>query len=145
MALPCLAAAPRACVGSQSLATFKLAVAPAKGGAALPLSEVNALHKGQNLLYEPVHIPSAERDKAEIALLLAPLANSQAPLEALKPAPAGKPAEWVLPRDASIVALVYGRQGLSMRKVKSLMQRNDEVLSELADYADETAQVGALI
>ena len=145
MALPCLAAAPRACVGSQSLATFKLAVAPAKGGAALPLSEVNALHKGQNLLYEPVHIPFAERDKAEIALLLAPLANSQAPLEALKPAPAGKPAEWVLPRDASIVALVYGPQGLSMRKVKSLMQRNDEVLSELADYADETAQVGALI
>ncbi len=145
VALPCLAATPRACVGSQSLATFKLAVAPAKGGAALPLGEVNALHKGQTLLYEPVHIPAAEKDKAEIAVLLASSANSEAPLEALKPAPAGKAAAWVLPRDASIVALVYGPQGLSMRKVKSLMQKNDEVLSQLADYADETAQVGALI
>ncbi|MGA3076990.1 MAG: hypothetical protein ABSG56_25320 [Bryobacteraceae bacterium] len=145
LALPCLAATPRACVGSQSLATFKLAVTPAKGGVALPLSEVNALHQGQSLLYEPVHIPPAERDKAEIAVLLAPPANSQAPLEALKPAPAAKSTAWVLPRDASIVALVYGPQGLSMRKVKSLMQKNDEVLSQLADYADQTAQVSALI
>src|ERR1700690_3061111 len=108
VALPCLAAAPPcACVASQPVGTFKLAVAPAKGGAALPLSEVNVLHKGQSLLYEPVHIPTAQKDKAEIALLLAPLANSEAPLEVLKPAPAAKSTAWVLPRDASIVALVY--------------------------------------
>jgi len=145
LALPCLAAAPRACVGSQSLGTFKLSVSPVKGGLFLPLSQVNALHKGQNLLYEPVHFPPAVKNKAEIALLLAPPVNSQAPLEALRPAPADKPAVWTLPRDASVVALVYGPQGLSMRKVKSMMQKNDEVLSELADYADQTAQVSALI
>ena len=145
LALPSLAAAPRACVGSQSLASFKLSVSPVKGGLFLPLGQVNALHKGQNLLYEPVHLPPAVKNKAEIALLLAPPVNSQAPLEALRPAPADKPALWTLPRDASVVALVYGPQGLSMRKVKSMMQKNDEVLSELADYADQTAQVGALI
>jgi hypothetical protein len=146
MALPCLAAAPpRACVGSQSLGTFKLSVVPAKGGLILPLGEVNAVHKGQYLLYSPVHIPPAVKNKAEIALLLAPPGNSQAPLEALPPAPADKPATWVLPRDASVIAVVYGPQGLSMRKVKALMQENDEVLAELADYADQTAQVGALI
>ena len=145
IALPSLAATPRACVGSQSLGTFKLTVAPAKGGTILPLGEVNALHKGQHLFYEPVHIPAAEANKAEIALLLAPPANSQAPLETLSPAPAAKPAVWILPRDASVVALVYGPHGLSMRKVKALLQRNDEVLSELADYADQTAQVSSLI
>ena len=32
-----------------------------------------------------------------------------------------------------------------MRKVKSLIEENDEVLSELADYADQTEQVSALI
>ena len=145
IALPCLAAAPRACVGSQSLGVFKISVAPAKGGAVLPLGEVNALHKGQNLLYEPLHIPPAVKDKAEIALLLAPLANSQAPLEVFKPTPASKSTVWVLPRDAAVVALVYGPQGLSMRKVKSLIEKNDEVLAQLADYADQTAQVSALI
>jgi hypothetical protein len=146
MALPCLAATPpRACVGSQSLGTFKLSVVPAKGGLILPLGEVNAVHKGQYLVYSPVHIPPAAKNKAEIALLLAPPGNSQAPLEALPPAPADKPAAWVLPRDASVIAVVYGPQGLSMRKVKALMQQNDEVLAELADYADQTAQVGALI
>ncbi len=145
IALPCLAATPGACVSSQPLGTFKISVAPAKGGPVLPLREVNALHKGQNLLYEPVHIPGAVKDKAEIAVLLAPLANSQGQLEALKPEPAGKAAMWVLPRDASVVALVYGPQGLSMRKVKALMQKNDEMLAELADYADQTSQVSALI
>lgn len=145
IAYPCLAAAPRVCVGSQSLATFKLSVEPAKVGPALPIREVNALRKGEKLAYEPVHIPPAVKNKAEVALLLAPSANSSAPLEALKPAPAGKPMVWALPRDASVVALVYGPQGLSMRKVKSLMQQNDEVLSQLADYADQTSQVAALI
>lgn len=147
VAFPCLAAttAPRACVGSQSLGTFKISVAPSKGGAVLPLRDVNSLRKGQNLIYEPVHIPLAVRTKAEIALLLAPLGNSQVPLETLPPAPADKATVWTLPRDASVVALVYGPQGLSMRKVKSLMQKNDEVLSELADYADQTEQVSALV
>jgi len=147
VAFPCLAAAtaPRACVGSQSLGTFKISVAPSKGGAILPLRDVNSLHKGQSLIYEPVHIPLAVKEKAEIALLLAPIGNSDAGLEALPPAPASKPAVWTLPRDASVVALVYGPQGLSMRKVKALMQKNDEVLSELADYADQTEQVSDLI
>ena len=111
----------------------------------MPLRDINALHKGQALVYEPVHIPAGAKDKAEVALLLAPLANSKAPLEALEPAAAAKAAIWVLPRDASVVALVYGPQGLSMRKVKALMQKNDEVLAELADYADQTSEVSALI
>jgi len=111
----------------------------------LPLREVNALRKGLILVYEPVHIPPAVKSKAEIALLLAPSGNSQAPLEALNPSPADKSTFWVMPRDASVVALVYGPQGLSMRKVKSLMQKNDEILAELADYADQTSQVSALI
>lgn len=144
-ALPCLAAAPAACVGGQSLATFRLSVVPAKGGRTLPLREVNALHKGQTLLYEPVHIPPAVKDKAQIALLLAPPANSDAKLETLNPAPADKATVWILPRDASLVALVYGPQGLSMRKVKSLIQQDDQMLSQLADYADQTSQVSALI
>jgi len=142
---PGLAAAPHGCVGSVPLATFQFSVAPANGGQTLPLRQVNALRKGQNLLYQPLHLPPAVRNKAEIALLLAPQAGSHAPIEALKPAPAAKSAMWTVPRDASVVALVYGPQGLSMRKVRSLMKQNDEVLSELADYADQTAQVSALI
>jgi len=110
----------------------------------LPIRDVNALHKGQNLLYEPLHIPPAVKEKAEITVLLAPRGNSQ-PLSVLNPAPAGKAAMWVMPFDASVVALVYGPRGLSMRKVKALVERDDEVLTELADYADETAQVSALI
>ena len=145
VACVCLAGTPGACVGSQSLATFKLSVEPAKAGPALPIREVNALRKGEKLTYAPVHIPPPARNKAEVALLLAPPPNSSASLEALKPAPAARPATWTLPRDTSVVAVVYGPQGLSMRKVKSLIENNDEVLSQLADYADETSKVASLI
>lgn len=145
LALPCAAAAPRACAGNQSVGTFKLTVQPAKGGAALPVRAVNGLHAGQKLTYEPVHIPPAVKEKAEVALLLAPAGDGSADLVALPPQPAGKAAAWKLPRDASVVGLVYGPRGLSMRKVKSLMEKNQEVLSQLADYADQTSEVGALV
>jgi hypothetical protein len=145
MALPCLAAEPRACAGNQSVATFKLSVQPAKGGPALPLRAVNALRAGQKLEYQPVHIPPGVKEKAEVALLLAPAGDASADLVALKPEPAAKSAVWKLPRDTSVVGLVYGPQGLSMRKVKSLMEKNDELLSQLADYADKTSEVGALV
>jgi hypothetical protein len=144
-ALPCLAAAPRACAGNQSVGTFKLSVQPAKGGPALPIRAVNDLRAGEKLEYEPVHIPPAVKDKAEVALLLAPSGDASAELLALKPEPAGKATEWKLPRNTAVVGLVYGPHGLSMRKVKSLMANNQELLSELADYADKTSEVGALV
>ena len=42
LVFPCLAAAPRACVGSQPVGTFKLTVQPPKGGSALPIRHISS-------------------------------------------------------------------------------------------------------
>lgn len=97
------------------------------------------------LQYEPVRIPPAAQKKAEVTLLLAPSGDPSAGLVALEPEPANESTTWKLPRRVSVVALVYGPQGLSMRKVKSMMEKDQEVLSQLADYADQTSEVGALV
>ncbi|HWB98592.1 MAG TPA: hypothetical protein VG672_17905, partial [Bryobacteraceae bacterium] len=66
-------------------------------------------------------------------------------LTVLGPEKAGQPATWESPKKIELVALIYGPQGLSVKKLKSLMEKNEEILVQLADYADQTAQVEGLI
>ena len=49
---------------------FRLLVQSTKGGAPLPLQDINIVDAGQKVKYEPLHIPPAVRDKAKIALIL---------------------------------------------------------------------------
>ena len=41
--------------------------------------------------------------------------------------------------------LFYGSSGLSVKKVEAFLNRDDELVSQLADYADKTAKTEALI
>ena len=45
----------------------------------------------------------------------------------------------------SVVAFVYGPSGLNMKKVSSFLSREDDLIAQLADYAEKTAQTEALI
>jgi hypothetical protein len=40
--------------------------------------------------------------------------------------------------------LVYGPQGLSAKKVKAFFAKDDDLIAQLADYAEKTAQTEAL-
>ena len=135
-------ATPPGCVGSLPVGSFRLTVQPEKGGAARPLRALNHLQAGQKLRYEPVKIPDAVKQKAEVALLLVPPSEQ---LIVLEPRAAGKSAEWKVPANVSIVALVFGPHGLSVKKVKSLVGGNEEVLAQLADYAEQTEKIESLV
>ena len=140
------AASPRACVGSLPVGSFRLTVAPAKGGPPLAVRTVNAIRAGQKLKYAPVRLPPETKDRAQIAIVLAPPAGKGAgEFTIFDPVKAGAPAEWSAPRDTSVVAVVFGPQGLSVKKLKTLMDKNQEVLAELADYAEQNAKVEGLI
>jgi hypothetical protein len=76
------------------------------------------------------------------ALVLQQASGKLTVLEARK---AGVHQEWVLPGDPAVVALVFGPHGLSMGKVKSLMGRDSDLLQQLADYAEQTSEVEALV
>ena len=45
----------------------------------------------------------------------------------------------------SVVAYVYGPAGLNRKKVKDFLSRDEELIAQLADYAEKTAQTEALI
>ncbi len=144
--LPSVAAAPRACLGSLPVGSFRLRVEPSGGGPSLPVRTVNALRAGQKLTYEPVRLPDENKKKAQVAVVVVPAGErGSGELAVFDPVKAAAPASWVLPTDASVVALIFGPHGLSAKKVKSLIGKNREILAELADYAEQNSKVEGLI
>ncbi|HUI57448.1 MAG TPA: hypothetical protein VLY04_20870 [Bryobacteraceae bacterium] len=143
LAAPAFAATPRACAGGSSLGTFRIAVRRPKDPSGLPLKSVSVVPAGAHLVWNPVHIPVRLAGKAEIAALLVP--SSDGDLIALKPRKAAIAEEWAMPKSPGVIALIFGPQGLNMGKVKSLVKRDQGLLTELADYAEQTSEVESLI
>ncbi len=140
------AAEPPVCAGGQSIGQFRFLVQPAPKVRARPLSAVNRLEKGRRLLYIPVRQKSDRKHQATIALVLIPTESGpDKEWVVLDPRPAAAATQWEVPFDVGVVAAVYGPRGLNIKKVKSLVKKNQDVITQLADYAQQTAQVGALV
>ena len=93
-------------------------------------------------MWDPARVSPRIAEKGEVTAILVPAEGS---LIALPPHKAGSHAEWALPEIPSVVVLVVGPQGLSMGKVKSMVTRNQDLLRQLADYAEQTSEVEALV
>jgi len=148
------------CLGGVSVSTFRLVLEPEGKGPVLPVSEVNIIRPGEKLRYEPIHVPAPIKNKAEIAILLV-RDSKPSPEEGAKEKskekqkdkdlvvmaarPAKSPTEWEIPARASIVGVVFGPDGLNIKKVTSLVQKNEDLIPQLADYAKQTATVEALV
>jgi hypothetical protein len=119
---------------------------PRGGSEPLPLRTINRLEEGDTLLYRPL-LRSGEQRKGEVAIVLVPVNKTAAgeKLVILIPKAANQPQEWKVPLRVSVVAFVYGPAGLSARRVKDFLSRDDDLVAQLADYAEKTAQTEALI
>jgi hypothetical protein len=137
------AAVPRACTGSSTLGTVRIAVRGPKDAAGLPLKSICSIPAGMHLIWDPVHLPPSSVAKGEVAALMIPIDGGQ--LMALKRRKAGTRQEWEIPKSPGVVAMIYGPQGLSMGKVESMVARDQFLLNELADYAEQTSEVESLI
>lgn len=112
----------------------------------LPLRTINRLEEGDTLLYRPL-LRSGEERRGEVTLVLVPsnkIATGEK-LLILDVKPAKEPQQWTVPWRVSVVAFVYGPSGLSTRKVRSFLARDEDLVTQLADYAEKTAQTEALI
>lgn len=134
---------PQACPAGVLIANVDLTVHPTDGGEPKPLRSLNVLRAGYVVRYAPNGLPGANQKKAEVALVLAPGGNGK--LEVLESRPASKPAEWTVPIRAAIAVLVYGPQGLNEKKINSVVGKDAQLVSQLADYADKTTQTEALL
>lgn len=134
---------PLMCPGGAALGRFNLNVVPPDSGVERPLASVNRLLDGYRIQYRPVQIDAVEKKKVRIALLLVPAKGAK--IVVFDPKPADAAAEWVVPFRTQIASLVWGPEGLSKAKVTSLIQKNDELIGQLADYAQKTEEAQTII
>jgi hypothetical protein len=140
---PAAAVAPPGCTGSATLGTFQLSVGPFFRGSALPLKSMAAIPAGARLMWNPVHLPPQASGTAEVAVVLVPASGGD--LIVLEPRKAGTRTEWQLLERPQVIALIFGPQGLSEGKIKSLVTRNRDLVREMADYAEQSSQVESLV
>lgn len=144
--LPCFAITPGTCSAGTPVTSFRLLLVPEHGGPPLPVNSVNDILHGEKLKYEPSSPNGKNAAKGRIALILVPASKGQSSkIEILRPRPANAVEEWKVPSRTSIVGVVYGPHGLDIKKVHSLVEHNQNLIPQLADYAEKAATVEALV
>ena len=136
-------APPLICPGGTPLGRFALTVTPPEGGTPRSLQTVNRLLEGDTISWHPTEIDSTSHKKTQIALLLVPSDGSK--ILVYEPRPADEDTSWKVPFRAQLASLVWGPAGLDKSKVTSLVTKNDELIGQLADYAEKTEETQALI
>lgn len=145
-ALQCLGISPGPCSAGTPVTQFRLVLVPEHGGGPLPINSVNEVLHGQKLKYEPPSSDSKNAPKGKITIILVPASKGKSgKIEVLKPQPANTAEEWRVPFRASIVGVVYGPHGLDVKKFNSLVEHNQNLIPQLADYAEKAATVEALV
>ena len=137
-ALTCPAGAP--------LGTMELRVRAVGQKEMLPLQEINRLSEGDTVVYSPV-LRGGEKRAGEVALVLVPAkrTDDSETLIVTDLAHADKPHEWTISQPMILAAFVYGPQGLNKKKVKGFLSQDDQLVAQLADYAEKTSQTEALL
>ncbi len=137
---------PITCPAGGPIGAVDLRVRSPKGGDPLPLRTINHLSEGDTVLYAPI-LRGREKRGGEVSLVIVP-AKRDRDRDALivtDPKPAEKPQEWKISETISVVAFVYGPEGLSKKKVRGFLSKDDLLIAQLADYAEKTAQTEALV
>jgi hypothetical protein len=130
---------PRNCVESVPLATFVIKVSPGSGSPALPIRAVNTIDRGYKLTAMPVKVPTDIKKNARIALVVVPAGSASAEgVTVLEQHELDGTAEWTMPFTVGSALLVFGPQGLDEKRVTRLVSKDDDLVSELATYADQT-------
>jgi hypothetical protein len=134
------------CPAGAPLSTMELTVKSAANKEALPLQEINQLSEGDTVIYTPI-LRNQEKRPGEVALVLVPAkpASNTDGLIVTDPARADRPHEWPIPRTISLAAFVYGPQGLNKKKVSGFLSQDDQLVAQLADYAEKTSQTEGLL
>ncbi len=134
------------CPTGVPIATLKLSALPAKGGPPLPLNALNVASLGEKLRYEPVKLPDDLRSRARVSVIIVPAGDADAKhFTVLAAQPVKDPAEWLIPQTASAIGLIFGSYGIDAKRVTSLVQKHPEIVTKLADYAEESTRVEALV
>lgn len=113
----------------------------------MPLSAANSIDEGDKIFYFPAG-SGAEKRPGKVAIVLVarkPLPDEKHDFVVLDPHPADEESHWVVPFPSSLAVFVYGPSGISTGKVRGFLARDTELIAQLADYAEKTAQTEQLL
>src|SRR5690242_12584834 len=96
LSLP-VAAAPRGCVGSVAVSTFRLSVQTAANATnAVAIRHLNNLPAGARISYRPIDLPADLKQNSKLTLVMVPKA-AEAQVTVLEPKAAASQADWQAP------------------------------------------------
>ncbi len=113
----------------------------------LSIRVINRIEEGDAISYAPILRPNEKRT-GKVTVVLVPASKEERKeqaFEILEPKPADKPAQWQVPFRVSLAVYVYGPSGLSVGKVKGFLSKDDELISQLAEYAEKTEKTEAIL
>jgi hypothetical protein len=102
-----------------------------------------AIPAGSRLIWNPVHLTPQASGSAEVAIVLVPASGGD--LIVLEPRKAGTRTEWQLLDRPQVIALIFGPNGLSEGKIKSVVARDRDLVRQMADYAEKSSEVESLV
>jgi hypothetical protein len=146
------AAIPLNCPAGVPLGEIRLKVEGEPGRELLPLRSINRLGEGDTITYTPIKLRLNPKG-GKVALVVSPAPvkpgdpapKELPPVKVLEPLDADKPGSWKMPFRVGVAALVYGPEGLNIKRVKAFLSSDDDLIVQLADYAEKTAQAEWLI
>jgi hypothetical protein len=137
-ALTCPAGAP--------LGAIELRVKSPGNTETLPLQDINRLSEGDTVIYSPV-LRGVEKRPGEVTLVLVPAKRpaGSGMLIVTDPARADRGHEWAISQTMNLAAFIYGPGGLNKKKVSGFLSQDDQLVAQLADYAEKTSQTEVLL
>jgi hypothetical protein len=137
---------PLTCPAGAPIGAVNLQVRSPQGAETLQFQSINHLSEGDTVLYNPI-LHGVEKRIGEVALVMVPAKREPDKnlLIVTDPKAAGKPQEWKIPETIALAVFVYGPQGLSKKKVQGFLSQDDQLIAQLADYAEKTSQTEALL
>ena len=129
------------------IGNIQLNLQRSSNGQLMPLSEANNIDEGDKIFYAPV-VSGPDKRPGKVAIVLVakkPLPDEKYSFVVLDPHPADEESHWMVPFPSSLAVFVYGPSGLSTGKVRGFLARDTQLIAQLADYAEKTAQTEQLL
>lgn len=142
-----LSAAIPLCPAGKPLGGIQVTVKRGEQSSPIPLGKVNRIEEGDQISYAP-SLRTNEKRSGEVAVVLVasvPQADQKVNFEILDSKDASKPAQWKAPFRAALAMYVYAPSGLSTRKLKGFLAKDQELVAQLADFAEKTAQTESVL
>ena len=114
----------------------------------LPIRSLNNIAANSKITYDPVQLPDSLKKNGKLTLVVAPADADQravAGATVLEPKLAGSNGEWTAPYRIGTLLVVFAPQGLDEKRVTNLISRDEELIEDLARYAERTVQLESTI